>query len=308
MSYRPNLSVDYPFVIAAYLAIGLAVHNRRPHQLAVTDPASEVRPAFMPGRMILPGLTSYGAFAAIGVFLAATMVSRCGISTYTVAFVVALPLLLRYVLCSACSSTYNITLVYALAVPLMVLLFPCADIAVIVAALAVASAFGRLGCISAGCCAGPRVSCSSAGISYAYQDPGQIVNRDTGTIACCEPTAVYEAIGQFVIAGLCLRFPEQAPAIFGVATGVLVAASGAWRERPSIYTTAAILLFLAVACMGQTGTVCATPQSPRLLEACILAALTAYVLSNDVMLPTGGSTPATIDTDQSVRRDLDLAA
>ncbi len=273
-----ELSKVYPFIIAGYLLIGLLYHNSRKDS-----------PKFLPGKRSICGFTNYGVFAGIGVFLAAMMITQCNLDFMLVALIVALPTILRYVACmqKECSSTYNVTLTYLLVVPLILILFPCRDVSVIVTALAIGTAFGRLGCASAGCCAGPATSCD--GFRYVYHDPEQGVNQNENEPETCRsPTVIIEAILQFVIAGLCIQFPQHAPLIFGVGTGLLVFATEFWRDRLDVRTTAAIILALPLFCgmgVGIKDTVCASPGQPKILGSVLLAIIVAIVLSRDLLQP-----------------------
>lgn len=267
-----QLELDYPFLIAAYLAIGLVAHN-------------VYKKKFMPGKRASVMFTSYGMFSALGVFVAMIMLSQCNITLLPLVFIAIAPIVLRFFLCHKCKNTYNVTIFYALVIPLVVLFFPCNELAVIAAALAIGTAIGRLGCISAGCCEGAVTSCDH--FHYNYEDPEQLVNTKANVNStCCKPTVIYETIVQFIIAGLCLRFPAFAPMIFGIGTSALVFLSEFWRNRMDGRTTAIILLLLPLACFGKVQNVCTGPNQPQIMKAIAVSLVVACVLSNDLLRPT----------------------
>lgn len=275
-----DLTKTYPFLIAIYLLFGLLYHNSR----------KDKSPKFLPGKRSLVGFTNYGILAGIGVFLAAKLVTRCDLDFMLIALIVVLPTILRWVACSqsTCTATYNVTLTYALVIPLVLVFFPCKDVSVIMTALAIGTAFGRLGCACAGCCAGPQIDCEKRP-QFVYHDPEQGINQENGqSQTCTMPTVIIEAILQFVIAGLCMHFPQYAPQIFGVGTGLLVFATESWRRRLNIRTTTLILFLLPLFCGGfgsVTGPICQDPTKPKILGSLVLAIAVALVLSRDILKP-----------------------
>lgn len=264
-----DLTTDYPFLIAVYLVLGLVFQNRTKRD-------------FLPGRRTPFFLTYYGLFSAIGVFMALMIVSRCDMNLFFIVLVALAPIFLRFLFCRDCSKTYNVTMVYAAIIPAIVLLYPCKEIAAIAVALAVGTAIGRLGCLSAGCCTGETVSCNKFNMSY--NDPEQLINIQNGTKSTCtKPTSILETVVQFVIAGLCLRFPAYSPMIFGFGTSALVALSELWRKRFDTRAVALILLVLPLACFGKVTSVCS--GNPNFIFAFFAAVAAALFFSFDVMLP-----------------------
>lgn len=269
-----DLTTKYPFVIAMYLLSGLVCHN------VTTKP----RP-FMPGKYAFWGFTWYGLFVATGLFLALLHISRCQLSFWLTVIVFVIPTLIRYLLCQTCSDTYNVTLTYLWTLPLLVLLFECPQISTICTALAIVSAFGRLGCISAGCCRGPMIACHQ--FHYRYHDINQQPNVERGSdFTCTVPTIIFEAIGQFVIAGFCLMFPKYANIIFGVGTSGMVFVTGFWRKRYWPKLTALMLLLIPIVCTGKLGNPCSLSVAPKIRQSALVAATIAYVLSHDLFKPS----------------------
>lgn len=271
-----NIVTDYPLLIALYLLAGLFVHN-----------TTESMP-FMPPRCAVAGWTWYGIFSAIGIFVAMLMVSRCNISFILAIFILAIPVILRFALCTHCTQTYNITLWYLISVPFVLFAFSCPEIATVTAALAVAAAFGRLGCISAGCCEGPVTSCTK--LHYKYRDPKQQVNLTNGqSSTCTKPTIIYENIFLFLVAWLCLRFPAYSPLIFGVGTSSALLLSKLWRSRPKTTLAAFVLLLVPLVCLSPVGNVCPKPKNPNILIALIVSLIVGFVLSKDLFQPSDSS-------------------
>lgn len=267
-----DIKRDYPLLIAIYLIMGLAFHN-----------ITKSKP-FMPTRHAPGGWTWYGIFSAVGVFIGMLMISRCNISLILAAFVLAIPVLLRFVLCRTCTQTYNITLWYLMSVPIILFIFRCPEIATITAALAIAAAFGRLGCLCAGCCEGPKISCGK--LHYTYRDPKQLVNVKNGQVATCtQPTMVYENVFLFVVAWLCIRFPSYSPLIFGVGTSVALLVSKLWRVRPRTTLAAIVLLLVPLVCLSPVGGVCPNPKDPDFVSAIAVAVAVGFILSRDLFRP-----------------------
>lgn len=268
-----DISTDYPFFIAAYLGVGLVIHN-------CTDDSR----AFLPTRCAGHGWTWYGIFVTVGVFLAFVLATRCGVNMFLAALVLVLPTVLRFLVCRNCSATYNVTQTYLGGIPLIFLLFNCSHIPTIITGLAIASAFGRLGCLSAGCCCGPQTECDS--IHYKYRDKNQQINLTSGRdTTCTSPSLVFETIFQFLIAGLCLRFPRFAPVIFGVGTSALVLMSEFWRRRAQVKLTALVLFISAFLCVAGDTRVCVESHEPQFILGAAVALCIGYVLSHDMLKP-----------------------
>lgn len=273
-----NITTDYPLLIALYLVAGLVIHN-----------TTDSKP-FMPSRFAFAGWTWYGIFSAVGIFIGMLMVSRCNINLILAAFVLVAPVFLRFAICRGCSKSYNITLWYLTSIPLILFWYECPEIATITAALAVAAAFGRLGCISAGCCEGPETSC--ANVHYKYPDYKQLVNQNNGKESTCtQPTIVYENILLFIIAWLCLRYPAYSPLIFGVGTSLALFVSKLWRNRPKTTLAALVLLLVPLVCLSPVGVVCPNPKQPNITTAMIVAFATGLVISKDLFQPDGSRQP-----------------
>ena len=270
-----DISTDYPFLIAIYLIVGLITHN-------VTNSLP-----FMPGRCAKFGWTWYGIFVAIGLFLSLLLISRCGINMILATLIFIIPTVLRYLLCRKCERVYNVTLTYLGIIPLILYLFKCPEVAVLCTAIAIASAFGRLGCISAGCCYGPETQCDK--FHYTYHDKMQLVNvhNNNSDFTCSVPTLHYETICQFIIAGLCLRYPSYSPLIFGIGTSLVVFLTDYWRQRVWTKLTALILLLIPLICVGNVGSVCQSTVQPKIVLSALIALASGYVLSNDMIKPTG---------------------
>lgn len=279
-----NLSTDYPFLIAAYLVGGFLLHNREVGKSA----------PFLPVRCATKGWAWYGIFSGLGVFLAFVVASKCGVSMLLAGIVLALPTLVRYFTCPSCGESYNVTLTYLGAIPLIYLLFDCTQITAIVTGIAIASAFGRIGCLCAGCCSGPKNDCTDW--HYEYRDDKQQINEALGrATTCTKPSLLYETIYQFILAGLCLRFPRHAPVIFGIGTGLLVLCSVFYRYRAQGTLTAMVLMGTAFLCVSSTTIACVNDQPPAYVVSAIAGVIVAYVLSKNLFKkPLRGS-----DTDNS---------
>lgn len=267
-----NLRTDYPFVIASYLLGGLLFHN-------VTDSRQ-----FMPDKYAFGGITWYSIFVAVGLYLALQHISRCPLPFLPLVFVFVLPTMVRYAMCQTCSETYNVTMVYLCTIPLLFLFFDCSQIAVICTALAIGSSFGRLGCITAGCCGGPSTSCHL--FHYKYHDKTQQPNTETNSQSTCTvPTIIFEAAAQFIITGLCLRYPRYGRMIFGIGTSIIVFVTGFWRKRIWPNLAAVVLLASPMLCPLVATGLCPFPTPPRRKLNAFIAVMTAYILSHDWFKP-----------------------
>lgn len=270
---KMEIAKDYPLFIAIYLAVGLFFHQKGVK--------------FLPDRETMFGFTNYGLFCGLGVFLAGMLLTKCNVNFLFIAAIAVMPILLRYFFCNKrCSKTYNITLFYLFIIPVVLLLYPCQDIAVITTAIAIASAFGRIGCSCAGCCTGPVVSCEQ--FHYKHSDPKQIVNlRNKTTSTCSTPTLIGETIVQFLIVWLCLRYPEHAPKIFGIGTGILVLLTQSWRDRLMAKKTGLMFLLIPLVCLMPVKGICLNPSAPKIAQSFTLAAIVALTLSKNWFTPNG---------------------
>lgn len=126
-------------------------------------------------------------------------------------------------------------------------LFTPKFLAVVFNGVAVGHAIGRLGCIGHGCCTGRR--CTSYELwTIAYRDPAQRINRVQHVPeSFCVPTVIFEVIGQFAIALVCLSLPHLALPIWLVGYGCLRTMIQAVRAEQGDVTRVAIAAGLIAA-------------------------------------------------------------
>ena len=92
-----------------------------------------------------------------------------------------------------------------------------------------ATAIGRLGCYFAGCCYG-KIKNNKHFVEYT--DPKQNINEFNNVYKCNASTSILLEISlQFLIAGLCLQYPEYANQIYGLGSIVLIIGTKYWRQE-----------------------------------------------------------------------------
>lgn len=192
----------------------------------------------MPGKRFLykdvgvGNISVYGVVVGLAFFVVLSMANFYEIDMMKLFVVVCLFFALTRFFCEKCGVEYRFISVYEYFVPLMVLFYACSDVQKIVLCMAVGSAIGRLGCISAGCCHGKIVEKNKLFAIY-HGDAEQLINIKNGTKSCyAEPTVVVEAIIQFIIAGLCLVYPMYASKIFAVGSIGLLFYRKRYRHTP----------------------------------------------------------------------------
>ncbi len=232
-------------------------------------------------------MTVYGLVAGIAIFLTLNHLNKCKTNLIQLILVIVLFLFIMYNQCSQCHGEYHFVTVYQYLIPLLPLFFDCNQIQVIITSIAIGSAIGRLGCISAGCCNGPIVP-KGAAFSMKYSDPEQLINKKLETKECyAKPTVILEAIIQFIIAGLCINYPQHASLIFSLSSVFLVKLTDTWREddRNKAYLAYPSLIFIALYCLSKgpiKPIVC--NKRPNYLVNATIGLIIMWIYSNDVNL------------------------
>ena len=265
-----NIKKNYPFYIALYLTVFLVLHNNNEMDI-------------LPKKRAFYNVSWYSLFFALGSFLGVMYLSSCNLPYISIILIGLLVLIGRWIVCFSCRESYSIATQYAITLPILTILFPCNQLSVIVTAIAISSAFGRIGCACAGCCTGKKTS--KEGFRYTYNDPTQLINvKKNQNKTYTKPTVIYEAIIQFCIAGLCLHFPQFAPLIYGLGTSILLVATKFWRmeERENILIGILAMMLLIYKCHTKIDGICINNRDPDVLIALLISITQIYFISSDM--------------------------
>lgn len=267
-----NLEIkkNYPFLIALYLTVAVILHNYQNINL-------------IPNRKAMGNITWYSLFFALGSFIGFIYLSSCNIPYISILLICVLVLMVRWIVCISCRESYSVATQYAITIPILTFIFPCNQLSIIVTAIAIATAFGRIGCICAGCCTGKQTN--NQDFHYTYSDPNQIINvKRNQKQTITKPTIIYEAIIQFCIAGFCLHFIEYAPLIYGIGTSLLLIATKYWRmeKRENISLGILAMLILIYKCYYKINGICLDNKESELLKPLLICMLIVYFVSYDL--------------------------
>ena len=265
-----DIKKNYPFYIALYLTVALILHNYNEKDI-------------MPKKYAFKNVSWYSLFFGFGSFLAVMYLSSCNLPYISIMLLSLLVLIARWIVCLSCRESYSIATQYAITIPILTIIFSCDQLSVIITAIAIASAFGRIGCICAGCCTGKKTN--KEDFHYTYNGKKQIINvklkqPETTT----KPTVIYEAIIQLCIAGLCLHFPHFAPLIYGLGTSILLIATKFWRmeERENILIGILAMMILIYKCHTKIEGICINNREPDVLIALLISVIQIYFISSDM--------------------------
>lgn len=233
-------------------------------------------------------ITTYSFIAGFSSFLFLHFMNRCNLSTTKFMILFILFLAIVYIKCKECHKSYQIITVYQYFIPILILFNTCTDLKKLMGIIAFCSALGRLGCMSAGCCHGKIVDKEDF-FCMKYPDPDQLINKKNNTKSCyAKPTIKIEALIQFVIAGLCFRFPDRSLEIYGILTAICVYLSTKWRnekrDKPELaYIGLALLPILSLFCSNSNNLMCNIKSSKnQLIFNILFSIMTILIYSNDI--------------------------
>lgn len=180
-------------------------------------------------------ISYYGIFVGISLFLFLNYIIKCNIEFTNLIIFFIVGLFFMYINCSTCNKSYQYIAFYKFFLPLMPLFFNCNNISSLLTSISIAAAIGRLGCISAGCCYGKILNkCQDSSFHLNYPDKNQIINiRNNNKNTCAFASTLIEAIIQFIIAGLCLQFPNKSVIIYCISNAFLVFLTSVIRSNES---------------------------------------------------------------------------
>jgi len=235
-------------------------------------------------------LSTYGVIVGLSYLTVFNYLNKCGIHTTKLITTIIIGILYMYFSCHSCHKTYQYIAFYKYILPIIPLIFNCTETSSIITAVAIGSAIGRLGCVSAGCCYGNVTSCDNTFITE-YPDKEQIINQKNKTLkSCTRPTTMLEASFQFLLAGLCLQYPQRASAIFAIGSILLVYFTSVYRdnsrnsstERKNPMQAYISLLFLLYICAKNgANDVCYRNHKTSIFLVIFCITLT-FIYSNDI--------------------------
>jgi len=263
----------------------ICYHYVDPLKLHVMPPYRELikKNAFFEGS---PSFSVYGLTAGIASFIMLNSLNSCQTNPKMLLFTIIIFLGIMSKQCKECSSEYQFITVYQFFIPLLPLFFSCNQVNIIITAIAIGSAIGRLGCISAGCCNG-KIKTHGPYL-MKYPDPEQMINKKNKTKECyAQPTILIEAAVQFLIAALCLLAPKYASFIFSISSILLIRGTDIWRDKcgkrknPSLAYIP--LLFVSLYCISDKTIEPIICQSdPNYIRNFLISLIFSFVYSNDI--------------------------
>lgn len=235
-------------------------------------------------------ITVYGIVFGSSLFISICYLDKCNINFLKLIILFILACVLMILNCKECKSTYNYISLYIYLLPLLPLLFDCSKIGNILTAISIGAAIGRLGCISAGCCHGYFVNKNNP-YAIIYPDPEQLVNKiNKRNESYCFPSTLIEAIIQFFVAGLCLKYKQHTTTIFCISNILIVFLSTKLRKiykinkhnRSGVNLAYLSLIFMTFYCFNnETIFLCDKPKKIK-LWAIIISLIIIFIMSNDL--------------------------